>query len=68
MLLLKKLRFHHVTPLLRELHWLPDVFQVQFKVLVITYKTLYNFLAQLIHTNLCMNIMLQREGLLGISP
>ncbi|KAM3845550.1 uncharacterized protein M6D78_003221 [Vipera latastei] len=34
-------RYSHVTPLLRELHWLPVVFRVRFKVLVMTYKVLH---------------------------
>lgn len=38
-------RFAYVTPLLHKLHWLPGVcvfFQLQFKVLVIPFKALYN--------------------------
>ena len=31
----------HVTPLLRELHWLPVVFRVRFKVLVTTFRALH---------------------------
>ena len=34
-------RVAHVTPLLRELHWVPVCFWVQFKVLVITFKALH---------------------------
>lgn len=40
MLLLDKPRFHCLTPLLQELDWLLVVFQIQFKVLAITYKAL----------------------------
>ncbi|XP_060539382.1 uncharacterized protein LOC132709511 [Pantherophis guttatus] len=32
----------HVTPLLRELHWLPVVFRVRFKVLVTTFRALHD--------------------------
>ena len=31
----------HTTPLLKQLHWHPVCFRMQFKVLVITYKALY---------------------------
>ncbi|XP_058024855.1 uncharacterized protein LOC131191095 [Ahaetulla prasina] len=34
-------RSSHVTPLLRRLHWLPVVFRMCFKVLVITFKALH---------------------------
>ena len=34
-------RCARVTPLLRELHWLPVVFRVRFKVLVTTFKALH---------------------------
>ena len=33
-------RFDHVTPLLRELHWLPVARRIQFKCLVLTFKCL----------------------------
>ncbi|XP_053169630.1 uncharacterized protein LOC128353010 [Hemicordylus capensis] len=33
-------RWEHITPILKELHWLPVCFRVQFKVLVLTFKAL----------------------------
>jgi hypothetical protein len=33
-------RFEHITPVLRELHWLPVEKRVIFKVLLLTYKAL----------------------------
>ncbi|KAF7243737.1 hypothetical protein EYD10_10062 [Varanus komodoensis] len=33
-------RYVHMTPVLRQLHWLPIEVQAQFKVLVMTYKAL----------------------------
>lgn len=39
--LLGRSRFHHVTPILQELHWLPGVFKAQFQIVVIPYKALY---------------------------
>ena len=32
----------HITPVLRDLHWLPVVKRCQFKILVLTYKSLKN--------------------------
>ena len=31
-------RFEHITPILRELHWLPITDRIKFKILVTTYK------------------------------
>ena len=33
-------RFHHISPTLATLHWLPNCFHIDFKVLTITYKAL----------------------------
>ena len=30
----------HITPVLKDLHWLPIQYRIQFKILVITYKAL----------------------------
>ena len=40
-LIMLKPRRDHVTPLLKELHWLPVKYRFQFKVLVITWKILH---------------------------
>ncbi|KAF7642246.1 hypothetical protein LDENG_00261560 [Lucifuga dentata] len=32
----------HITPILKNLHWLPIQQQIQFKILLITYKALHN--------------------------
>ena len=34
-------RFCHITPLLRDLHWLPVSFRIEFKIMLITYKVLH---------------------------
>ena len=34
-------RHDHITPVLKELHWLPVKYRVQYKLLVHTYKALY---------------------------
>ena len=35
-------RFCHITPVLRDLHWLPISFRIEFKIMFITYKVLYD--------------------------
>ena len=44
-------KFDHITPLLRELHWLPVEHRITFKLLLITFKALNN-LAPCYITNL----------------
>ena len=34
-------RFHHITPILRELHWLPVSFRINFKIILLTFKALH---------------------------
>ena len=35
-------RFCHITPVLRELHWLPVSIRTEFKIMLITYKVLHD--------------------------
>ncbi|XP_058052944.1 uncharacterized protein LOC131205078 isoform X2 [Ahaetulla prasina] len=65
-------RSFHITPLLRKLHWLPVVFCVQFKVLVITFKALHGIGPGYLRDRLLPPIASHRpvrshrEGLLGV--
>ena len=34
-------RFEHITPVLRQLHWLPVSFRINFKILLLTFKSLH---------------------------
>ena len=43
-MLTKTKRSQHITPVLRELHWLPVKHRITYKILLLTYKTL-NFMA-----------------------
>ena len=36
----KSNKYDHITPLLRELHWLPIQQRIEFKILLITFKAL----------------------------
>ncbi|KAI5630481.1 hypothetical protein C0J50_7643, partial [Silurus asotus] len=33
-------KYDHITPILSSLHWLPDKFRIDYKLLLLTYKTL----------------------------
>ena len=35
-------KFDHITPAVIDLHWLPVTFRVQFKLLLLVYKSLHN--------------------------
>ena len=35
-------KFSHTSPLLKQLHWLPIISRIHFKIATITYKTIYN--------------------------
>ncbi len=39
-LTLEGLKYEHITPVLRSLHWLPVTFRIDFKVLLLVYKSL----------------------------
>ena len=43
----------HITPVLRKLHWLPVIYRIKYKLLVLTYKCLHGlapiYLQELIH-------------------
>ena len=39
-ILLRESKFCHITPLLKELHWLPVKARIEYKILLFTYKSL----------------------------
>ena len=41
-LIFRQKKHDHVTPLLKELHWLPVTQRITFKILLLTYKALHN--------------------------
>ena len=41
-LIFRQGKFSHVTPLLKELHWLPIPYRIDFKILMLTYKALHS--------------------------
>uniref|UniRef100_M3XK14 Uncharacterized protein n=1 Tax=Latimeria chalumnae TaxID=7897 RepID=M3XK14_LATCH len=52
-------RFDHITPVLRELHWLPVQWQITFKVLVLVFKALKGLWPEYLR-NLLMPYVLAR--------
>ncbi len=47
-------KYHHITPVLRQLHWLPVHKRILFKILLLTYKALHrlapSYIAELLTT------------------
>ena len=45
-LLIGSSKFDHITPVLKELHWLPIRYRIQFKVIILTYKCIHKIAPQ----------------------
>ncbi|XP_061477607.1 uncharacterized protein LOC133381973, partial [Rhineura floridana] len=72
-LLMNSRRRDHITPVLFDLHRLPVVFRAQFKVLVLTFKSLYGlspvYLTEHLQRHqLCRPTRSATQGLLSIPP
>ena len=65
-------RFAHITPYLKELHWLPVKFRIKFKILVSTFQAICSlapqYLCELIHIkdHLCHHLRSNDELLLAV--
>ena len=55
-LVFKQSKFSHVTPLLRDLHWLPIHSRIMFKTLVLTYKAAHLSAPQYLHPLVTLQI------------
>jgi len=57
MLITRTNKHEHITPVLKELHWLPVEIQIAFKILVITFKCInglaLSYLAELVQLRKC---------------
>uniref|UniRef100_A0A674M8R9 Reverse transcriptase domain-containing protein n=1 Tax=Takifugu rubripes TaxID=31033 RepID=A0A674M8R9_TAKRU len=44
---------HHISPILQQLHWLPIAFQIQYKILLLTFRAIHKlappYLSDLLH-------------------
>ena len=49
-------KFHHISPVLAHLHWLPVFYQARFKVLVFSYKALSGLLSHFLSEHLSLKI------------
>ncbi|KAI5622172.1 hypothetical protein C0J50_18234, partial [Silurus asotus] len=64
-------KYNHITPILSSLHWLPVKFQIDYKLLLLTYKTLNglspNYLSSLLtRNNRSRSLNSQNSGLLVV--
>ncbi|KAF3689283.1 hypothetical protein EXN66_Car004955 [Channa argus] len=45
--------FHHITPILQQLHWLPVKYRIEFKILLYIFKAIHNlslsYLSDVLH-------------------
>ena len=65
-------RFGHITPVLRTLHWLPIRFRIEFKMLVIIFKSIHGlspvYISDLISTKLQSKYCLRSNNELLLAP
>lgn len=54
--------YKHVVTVLQELHWLPIVSPAQFKMLIITYKSLYGLEHVYLKDHHILQVLLQLRG------
>ena len=48
-------KFCHITPLLKQLHWLPVTHRIRFKLLLMTFKAVYGLSSQYIRDLIIIN-------------
>ena len=53
-LVMKKRKRDHVTPLLKELHWLPVKFRCQYKIATLAYRHVEGSLPPYLSSSLCI--------------
>ena len=67
--IMKTKRRDHITPVLKELHWLPIVYRINFKILLFTYKCLHHrapvYLKELISLHAPIRTLRSNESLQG---
>ena len=65
-------RFCHITPVLTDLHWLPVVYRIQFKILIIAFKCLYGlapmYLSELVNRSTRTRYNLRSANSLLLAP
>ena len=71
-LIFRQGKFSHVTPLLKELHWLPIPYRIDFKILMLTYKALHSlapsYLTSLLSPRTCTRTLRSSDCLVLTVP
>ena len=72
-LIARRRKFDHITPVMKELHWLPVSQRIIYKILLITYKALNGLAPSYIRDMLqplksTMNLRSSMKGLLSVPP
>ena len=61
-------KYDHITPVLYNLHWLPVFYRIYFKILIITFKAIYNmspsYISNLVSIKSCSVYSLRSKSLL----
>ena len=70
-LITKTKKRDHITPVLKDLHWLPVAYRIRFKILLLTYKSIHglapSYLAELIEVhNPCRSLRSSRQTTLKV--
>ena len=67
-----KSKYCHIAPLLKELHWLPVTYRIQFKVILITFKALHDmapsYIFSLVHVRQNTKHSLQPNNAILLTP
>ncbi len=65
-------RIDHITPVLASLHWLPISFRIQFKILLLVFKSLHGlapqYLSELLHPHAPVRAMRSTHQMISDVP
>ena len=56
-------KFCHITPVIRQLHWLPVSFRINFKILLLTFKAIHELALSYINDLVKINSLNSRDKL-----
>ena len=63
--ILRRRKYDHVTPALEKIHWLPVLYRILYKILIITYKALHeqapSYLSTLLRNKMCTSYGLRSD-------
>ena len=62
-------KFAHISPYLKELHWLPIKFRIEFKITILTFQAIPKYLCELVRIKEQSNYHLQSsEEIILVQP